>query len=53
MNRDQKVWNCLLLSLGKEWGNKKVHRTMGVEQKVGQELRLCRKIRRLLSAIQS
>jgi len=22
VNRDQKVWNCLLLSLGKEWGIK-------------------------------
>lgn len=33
MYRDQKVWNRLLLSLGKGWGNKKVHRTMSVEQR--------------------
>lgn len=33
MYRAQKVWNRLLLSLGKGWGNKKVHRAMGVEQR--------------------
>lgn len=31
MSRAQKVWICLLLNLGKGWGNKKVHRVMGVE----------------------
>lgn len=33
MYRAQKVWNRLLLSLGKGWGNKKVHGAMGVEQR--------------------